>query len=352
MDTWIIRECKRQNRNLLIVNASVLAVTVALAVGEAQYLINFVRGCEVVPAAQVASLTSATERFRNFVTVTGEKSVATGFQDIEQRVRKGSKEVLSTTVKDEYILLRVEDRLLLVKAPPGPAVLLYSGQLVSTPAEVETRFVAELRRVEPELASAILPFTLDATDYKDKGYWSFGIGIPVLLVVSWNLIKGLRRSSELQGSPMWSQLGCFGNAEQLSMQIDGELASRSEKFGAMTLTEHWMIQKSFFSAWISPMEDLVWAHKKETKHYTNFIPTGKSFAVVVTGRHGQSIEVECKEGDADQFLAHLSQRVPWAIFGYDQKLEEAWKSDPGGFVEYVDRRRTESVKSRAASASS
>lgn len=90
---------------------------------------------------------------------------------------------------------------------------------------------------------------------------------------------------------------------------------------------------------MSPLGDLAWAYKKVTKHYTNFIPTGKSYAAILYGRHRQRLEVSMPQKKTDQLLADLAARVPWAIFGYSKDIAAAWQKDPDGFVATVDSRR-------------
>lgn len=57
--------------------------------------------------------------------------MSTGYQDIEKRMQGGT--VVSTEIKDEYVLLRVGEKLLLVKAPPGKEQLEYSASWSTPP---------------------------------------------------------------------------------------------------------------------------------------------------------------------------------------------------------------------------
>ena len=41
--------------------------------------------------------------------------------------------------------------------------------------------------------------------------------------------------------------------------------------------------------------DVRWAYKKVTKHYTNFIPTGKSDAAVAFSRNGIPLEIHGRQ---------------------------------------------------------
>ena len=64
----------------------------------------------------------------------------TGYQDVVKHTQNG--QVISTEIKDEYILLRVGEKILLVKADPGKEKLEYSGELVATTDRVKEDLAA------------------------------------------------------------------------------------------------------------------------------------------------------------------------------------------------------------------
>jgi len=339
MVNWLEAEVKRANRNLLLANGFVLLCLIGVLYGNRQYYANFVLGCRRIDAAELSSLTSPTQHFRNFVTVRGSKSVDSGYQDIVQNVEQSSGRVVSTDTKDEYILLRVGDRIVLVKAPNSSQALEFSGELVPTTDAVKTELIAPIASSSPDIAAMILPFTLDATDYRTQGYWALGVGIPLFLLCCWNLSKAFKRSAEPQLAPVWKHVSVYGNAEQLSSQIGTELLAPQTNYKALRLTQSWLLRKKLFSTWVSPLHDIVWAYKKVTKNSVNFIPTGKSYTIIIIGRHRQRIEHNLSQKKVDALLTELSSRVPWAVYGFNADLDNAWKKDSGGFVAAVDSRR-------------
>ena len=339
MVNWLEAEVKRANRNLLLANGFVLLCLIAVLYGNWQYYANFVLGCRRIDAAELSSLTSPTQHFRNFVTVRGSKSVDSGYQDIIQHVDESSGRVTSTDTKDEYILLKVGERIVLVKAPNGSQALEFSGELVPTTDAVKRDLIAPIASSSPDIAAMILPFTLDATDYRTQGYWALGVGVPLFLLCCWNFSKVLKRSSEPQLAPVWKQVSVYGNAEQLSSQIGSELLASYDDYKGLGLAQSWLIRKRLFSTWVSPLTDIIWAYKKVTKHSVNFIPTGKSYTVIIIGRHRQRIEHKLSQKKVDALLTELASRVPWAVYGFNADLDNVWKKDPGGFVAAVDSRR-------------
>src|SRR4051794_21801857 len=337
MALWVENEARRANRNLLLVNGGILAIIVLVIAGNYRYCANFVLGCRPVSAAELAGIQSPDQQWRNFVTVTGSKSVSTGYQDVEKRTQNG--QVISTEIKDEYIFLRVGEKILLVKADPGKEKLEYSGELVATTDRVKEALLRPLATEDADLAHDVLPFTLNAADYRSNGYTMLMIGLPLLALALWNCLKAMRRISEIQISPVWKHLAVYGNAEQLSQQIEAELQpAMIRKYGKLQIAQQWMVRRKTFSTWVSPIADLVWVYKKVTKHSVNFIPTGKTYSVVLVGRHRQRIEEQMKEKAVNEMLADLTTRVPWALFGFTQDLEKAWRKDPTGVIAAVDSR--------------
>jgi hypothetical protein len=350
MALWVETEARRANRNLILVNGVIAALVILTIVLNSRYCANFLLGCEPISATELATLKSPDQRWRNFVKITGTKSFNTGYRDIVNHVEKSTGRVISTEVKDEYIMLRVAEKILLVKAPPGSERLEYSGALVPTTDQVNSDLLAPLAAEQADLRAAVLPFTLNAADYRDNGYAILIIGLPFFALAVWNGLKAARRSAELQLSPVWKSLAAFGNAEQLSQQIEAELQpAMTRMYGKLQITPQWMVRRKMFSTWVSPAADVVWVYKKVTKHSVNFIPTGKTYSVVLVGRHRQRTEEQMKEKAVNELLADLATRVPWALFGFDQNLERAWRKTPANVIATVDS-RYQQYKAKATSA--
>ncbi len=306
-------------------------------------------GCQSISNAELAALATPEQRWRNFVSVSGTESFNTEYRDVVNHMEGGR--VVSTEIKDEYIFLRVGEKILLVKADPGKEKLEYSGELVPTTDRVKEDLLRPLATEDADLAREVLPFTLNASDYRSNGYTMLMIGLPLLAVALWNCLKAMRRISEIQLSPVWKHVAVYGNAEQLSQQIEAELQPRMiRKYGKLQIAQQWMVRRKTFSTWVSPIADLVWVYKKVTKHSVNFIPTGKTYAVVLVGRHRQRIEEQMKEKAVNEMLADLATRVPWVFFGFTKDLEKAWQKDPAGVIAAVDSRYQQQNNRSAAGA--
>jgi hypothetical protein len=56
-----------------------------------------------------------------------------------------------------------------------------------------------------------------------------------------------------------------------------------------------------------------------------------------------------KEAVVNQLMTEMASRVPWALFGFDKNLEQAWRKNPQSVIAAVDA-RYEQYKSKAAAA--
>jgi hypothetical protein len=199
------------------------------------------------------------------------------------------------------------------------------------------------------LAAAAIA-NLKNIDYSGD-FWPLLFLFLFFLLALWNCIKAVRRYGEIQTTPVWKHLSIYGSAEQISSVIEQELLhAQKAKYGDLQLTGSWMVQKNLFSTWASPVEDLAWVYKKVTKHSVNFIPTGKSYSIIILGRHRQRIEVSMPEKRTNELLAELATRVPWAIYGYQKELDAAWTKDPASVIALVNS-RYEQLKASSSAAS-
>ena len=329
-ENFIGRQIRRANRNLLLVNLVVLAIVALIAFGNWRYLNNWFRGTAAVAPAQIASLKSADELERNFVNFDVKEVFPSGFQEVEQ------KNGVTTSVKADYLVTWVGDRALVVEAKVNSTNTHLEGALVAVPSEVASGLRQDL---PPEKQNVLLPFMLDTVDYREDGWWMLGLGVPLILLSMWNLVKWSQRSNNLAAHPMVKKMGGEQAVIQYGQQLETEMSGGGEKFGAATLTANWVVVPYFFGTNFARLEDMAWVYKKVTKHSVNFIPTGKTYEAVLWNRAGAMTSVNGKEAQVDKLLATIGNRTPWVVGGFSAELEKAWTKDRAGFLAAVDQRR-------------
>jgi hypothetical protein len=340
-DNFIGQQIRRCNRNLLVVNLLLLGAVVAYTAGNYRYLANVVLGATDISNAELANLHDLDGRFRFFVRVHGEKSFETGVQSVEQTVDQYSNEVQSTTIKAEYRILVAGDRLLVVRTDPSSAGETFTGALETMPPSVYQQVVTPAIREEPRLQGMFLPAMLNANDYRVEGWWTIGIVLPLLAFIGWNLWKWQRRFSDYRFHPICWRMSWFGRADDVVQHIETSIQMNPlEKIGSAKIYGPWLFERSFFGLTCFHLPDVIWAYQKVTKHSVNFIPTGKSFSVLLNDRHGYSSEIQLSKKNSESFLGRILHQYPWIVAGYTDERKELWKSQRAAFIAAVEQRRT------------
>lgn len=330
---------RRTTRNLLLVSAGLVAVVLVVALLNGRYLYNAILGPFPVDHQTLTVTANPDAAPRYFVTVTGDERLATGFQAITRTVDKYSRAVKSEQTTADYLALRLGGRLLLAKAPLEAQGTRLSGALAAIPAGLHDEILGELRARRPDVYRMFLPFMLDATGFRTGAYWSLALGLPLLLFGLWNVKRGLARRSDPSLHPAAVALERFGVPREVAARIQAETAAGAERAGGVVLTPSWLLHGAFFGLTVVRLEDVVWIYRKVTRHSVNFIPTGKTHALVVHQREGGPLEIQAKEPVVNGWIEGIVRRAPWALAGYDQQLETTWTKNRAAVVQAVDQRR-------------
>lgn len=336
---WVRGQARRNNRNLLLVNVVILLLLAGIVLAQRHYFYNFVRGSQKIEPARLFLMTSAEDRDRSFVTIQGEKSLRTGYQQVVRKVDKTTGKVVSSETKWEYVLLKVGDRVQVVRAKPGEALLEYTGALIPMPENFRNDYLNGLLTENPQLAGRILPFALDSVGYLNNAIAFLIIALPFGLLAVRNCFLAFRRRSDESSMPLLRALALYGSVDQLAMEIESDRQMPGDRYQDLEMTRSWLIRSGFFSTWICPLRDLAWAYKRVTKHSVNFIPAGKTTSVVLLGGRSRRLDATMPEAVAGNLLTALGHRAPWVILGFDPNLERIWRKDNGKFLSIVEERR-------------
>jgi len=342
--TYIQRQLTRTNRNLSLLGSALIVAVGCFGASESRYFYNFFSGPVAMSTDAIAGVKSPEMLRRYFVSVTGDDSMDSGVQYVEKQVSQ-SGEVESETVKAGYSILVLGKRLLIVKRPPQVNGKEYEGALVDLPADVRSEIITPLLTDYPNAGEVFFPLMLDATGFRDEGYISFAVCIPVFLFALWSIWKVKARVDNPLRHPIIKSLSRYGPIAESARQIDAETCQR--KLREVILGPSWLILPEIFSLKMCHVPDVVWAYKKRTKHKMYFvITTGTSYAVVIFDRSGEPFELSATEEKANSILEMLITTVPWAVFGYTSDIYGAARADWAGFVAAVDERHSRAFGSQ------
>lgn len=332
--SFLDRQIQRTNRNLVLVALILIIGVAAWAAGARRYLYNFFSGPFDVSTAQLVTIQQPDAQFRYFVKVKGEDIADTGVQEIERDSNTGSE-----TVKANFSILVVAQHLLIVKSDPKESGTSFQGELAEVPTDVHNNVIAPLLKQHPNASAALLPFMLDATGFRTDGYVGSAIGVPAFLFACWLIAKVMRRRSDVSVHPDVKTAARYGSLADVSQQLELEMQSSPLKIGRASVTPSWVVLQKTFSLKLCRISDLIWAYKKVTRHYHYFIPTGKSYEVIMYDRYGQPLQMQAREKKIDEMMNVLGERAPWAVFGYSDERQKLLRANWGGFVAAVDQRK-------------
>ena len=299
-------------------------------------------------ASSLDQIKSLSEQDKLFVVIAGEKSYETGMQDISQTKSKSTGKVTNEEIKADYIVLAVADRFLIVKADHGHQnETTFTGSLDPIPNDVYQSLILKSEKDSPKIKDSFYPFMLNGGNYRYHGYLDLIFGFPLFLLGLWNIKKALQRINDYKSHPIIKTISKYGDLPSVSSAFEAELQQGVRKFGGVVgrkveLTKSWIFNKTFFGLNIVRLDALAWVYKKVTKRSVNFVPTGKTYAVIINSQFGDKFEMQMSEKIVNEFLETVEAKAPWAFLGYSDELNTLWEKQRQSFYQAVEERKKQS----------
>lgn len=347
LDTIVGRQILRSTRNLLIWNLVILLGVVAFFAITHRYWYNFFLGPFEIDREELLARKDNSE-LKNLVQIRGDACLDTGARQVSVKKRHGVEQSRRETAK--FLAMFFDEKILIVKADMDASVAEVErrGVLDDIPDNVRRDIIAQaeadINRDRAQFNGRVptfLPVMLDTTITRTKGYIALVILAPIGLICIANIFRAFSRFSNPQSHPTAKALMKYGEPEEVAQKIDEEYNSDDRlDIGPVTLTRSWLIHPTTFSVNAMFLGDAAWSYKVITQHYSNGVPTGKTYAANLCDIHGQQYTVVLKnEAQCDEFVVGVLDRVPWVLVGYDAELAALWKADKTKFAEIVDARR-------------
>ncbi len=340
-ESIVQRVTRRSNRNLLILSLSGLTLVVVLGVLNVRYFYNFFLGPFDADPDGLITLPSASDPQNYWVNISGEELLNTGIQYVTTH------ESGSETVESSYYALVLGERLLLVKLEGNLVADTLdphlSGWLANISAEEKTEILQAMETEVPGLTEAFLPYKLNTGNFRTGGILGMIAGAVVVGLSLWGLLLVIRRTSDPASHPVLKALARFGPLDFVTSRIDAEMNGEHQKIGKLNLTNSWVIYEDRTHLNATRYEDVTWIYKHVTTQRYYGIPVSKTYTTLVFDRYGEKMQVVVgrKEQPTDEMLRAIAGRAPWAVMGYSNELDQAWKQDRAGFLAAVDRRKAE-----------
>lgn len=325
--SFIEKEMKRTNRNLLITSLLLLLGVGGYFVLHGRYYENFFRGPLRMDAAALDRVKDPTKLDRYYVRLTGDREVDTGYTEVET-------DSGAATVKANYVVIGAGSHYLIVKKNPGEKGPEYTGVLVEMPADVKASILDAVTKESPDAARDFAPYMLDMTNFRSEGYWGLGVGIPILLLALWLLRTVVMRTSSPATHPIFTMLARHGEIADVAQKIEADLKADTERFMLFRITPEWLLYQDIYAFKAMRLDEIVWVYKKVTKRRVNFIPVGKDHRLVLTDRYAMTIETQgVREKKLDGFIKALVPRLPHAVVGYSEDLKKVQQKNAASFAQ-------------------
>lgn len=322
---WIAGQVRRASRNSLIWNGVGLLAIALVAWFSGNYYYNFFYGPFPYDDAQIlqAAEHSGNGGLLAYIQLTDRRLIETGFENVmsEDGKRRYSNPYSMTPVGDKMMIVMTE-RIVDAKHLVGP---------LSKLGTIESGLIADLENLHPELRGKFLPIYLnEAAAFKVIGYLGLLVGIPVLFLCLFNISRASWSLQHPASHRMMWQLAKFGDPIDVATGIDREMAAGPvAKYGKSLLTSLWLLRPTAFGMIAVPLSDIVWMyHLKQSE----------SFAVLCL-RTGKTIAMPLRGEQVDKLLREVSERVPWALDGYDVETLKMWRKKPADVAALSDQQR-------------
>ncbi len=152
--------------------------------------------------------------------------------------------------------------------------------------------------------------------------------------------------SDFRLHPIYSRFLRFENPLKIGELIEKELDSKvifsHEK---LIFTEQWLIERSNTDFLALHSSEIIWVYHIETSHSLNFLPTGEiTFSIKIHSMLKNTknkiifvIQPSKSRENAMNCLLIIQKFAPWALYGYNEQLNELWEKNPEIMVQKVNR---------------
>jgi len=334
------RHIHRSNRNLLVFNSLMLSALLLWALASSRYLYNCLRGPQLVIDDDLAQVVDPMTLRRYFVRVEGLQPVYRARINVGQsrRYRKRQHEVAVNKGRNAYLAAHFGKLIVIIRSGSASLEARYQAALVPLPADVRVWFERNRPAAgAPSSDGVLLPYLLDATDFRRNAVFGFVIFGPIGLLAGCNATKALQRMAHIEASPIYKQLQYFNHeAERVGWSIHRELKKHgdSSPMPAVAVTPSWFLQSSLFGLDVVNFKEVVWIYQT-CQHFDFYVLT-------LADERGRRVSVTAgslSKDSLDALMEIVVQRAPWAITGYSRELRRFYANDRHGFIAKVDERR-------------
>lgn len=219
-----------------------------------------------------------------------------------------------------------------------------TGRLVSMSGESKQFYNEYIDSLgwEPEEEEVFIPYMV-MTGKAAGGFTGDFIffGIVALLIIAFGiflLVKGLTGGA-LKNVRKYCE--ATGNKEMAMQRLERFYAQTQPVEGIRVSPEFIMAQTSG-AVLVNDTSKVLWVYQHVLRHYTNGIPTGKTYTILVWMTDGTKMEIPMKgKKKSEEALDYIGRSLPYVFFGYDEQLQAAYNQNRQGMIQAMTDRRAQ-----------
>lgn len=269
----------------------------------------------------------------------------------EYIVRVGEGKYMSVALGKSYLdqADRIQDATWAYLEGDGSALdgiepITVTGRVVSMSGESKQFYneYIDAMEVDPDVEALFIPYMV-MTGKAAGGFTGDFIffGIVALLIIAFGiflLVKGLTGGA-LKNVRKYCE--ATGNKEMAMQRLERFYAQTQPVEGIRVSPEFIMAQTSG-AVLVNDTSKVLWVYQHVLRHYTNGIPTGKTYTILVWMTDGTKMEIPMKgKKKSEEALDYIGRALPYVFFGYDEQLQAAYNQNRQGMIQAMTDRRAQ-----------
>lgn len=201
-----------------------------------------------------------------------------------------------------------------------------------------------MQGLEPEQEELFIPYMV-VTGSEAGGFTGdfifFGIVAALSLIIGiYLLIRGLTGGA-LKNIKKYCE--ATGNAEAAMQRLE-RFYEQTQPVGNLRISPEFIMVQTSGSVLVNDASKILWAYQHIVRHYTNGIPTGKDYSIIVWMTDGTKMDIPMKgKKKTEETLDHIGRTLPYIFFGFDEQLQAAYNQNRQGMIQAMTERRAQLV---------
>lgn len=158
---------------------------------------------------------------------------------------------------------------------------------------------------------------------------AFGI---FLLVkgISGGALKNIRKYCESTGN------------KEMTMQRLEQFYALVQPVEGIRVSPEFIMAQTGGAVLVNDASKVLWVYQHVTSHYTNGIPTGKSYTIMVWMTDGTKMEIAMKsKKKSEEALDYIGRTLPYIFFGYDEQLQAGYNQNRQAMIQAMTDRKAQ-----------